>query len=177
MTSENNLSLLTLLIINGRKVSMNFFHPTGTLGLFLALQPIWTAGGSAMPLPCVPVLLCCSHFPPHHVPCALLLPRARARVVFGDIPLQRPTLWLPLSSSSWEHQPSLWAPMAGAVPFYSLPGARSEIMNGFIGNQLAIHKRQPSSASCSHPSQRGQRAGSRTATHAVNKDGCFTHTS
>lgn len=108
---------------------------------------------------------------------ALLPPRARGRVVFGDVLLQRPTSGLRLCSPAWEHPPSLWAPVAGAVPFYSLPGAWSEIMNGFIGNQLPIHKRQPSSASCSHPSRRGRRAGSRTATHAVNKDGCFTHTS
>lgn len=156
---------------------MNFLPPTGTVGLFLAFQPTWTAGRSAMPLPWVPVSPCHSHFQLHHVLCVLLPPRARGRVVFGDVPLQCPTSGLPLCSPAWEHQPSLWALVAGAVPFYSFPGPWSEIMNGFIGNQLPIHKCQPGSASCSHPSRRGRRAGSRTATHAVNKDGCFTHTS
>lgn len=108
----------------------------------------------------------------------LLLPlRVSRRVGFGDTSLKCPTSGLPLFFRTWEHQPSLQAPVAGAVSFYSLPGAWSEIMNGFIGNQLPIHKCQPGSASCSHPSQRGLRAGSRTATYAVNKDGCFTHTS
>lgn len=177
MTSEANFSLLTPLLINGRKISMIFLPPTGTVGLGLAFQPIWIARRSAMPLPWVPVSLCHSYFPPHHVLCALLPLRVRGRVVFGVVPSQRPTPGLPLCPPAWEHQPSLRAPVAGAVPFYSLPGAWSEIMNGFIGNQLPIHKRQPGSASCSHPSQRGRRAGSRTAPHAVNKDGCFTHTS
>lgn len=143
------------------------------LGLFLTFQSIWPMESSAMPLPWVSV----SHpqFLPHLVPCALLL--LRARLVFFSIPLQHSPSWVPLCFPAWEHQPSLRAPMAGAVHFYSLPGAWSEIMNGFIGNQLPIHKRQPGSASCSHPSRRGLWAGSRTATHAVNKDGCFTHTS
>lgn len=177
MTSKENFSLLTPLIINGRKISTNFLPPTGTVGLFLAFQPIWIGGGLAIPLPWVPVSLCHSYFQPRHMLCAFLPPWARGRVGFGDVPLQCPTPGLCLCFLAWENQPSLRAPVAGAVPFYSLPGAWSEIMNGFIGNQLPIHKRQPGSASCSHPSQRGRRAGSRTATHAVNKDGCFTHTS
>lgn len=154
---------------------MNSLPPTSTVGLVLAFQSIWMAGWPEMPLPRAPVSP--SHFHPLHVLCALLPPRARGRLVFGDILLQCPISGLPRCSPVWEHHPSLWTLVAGAVLFYSLPGAWSEIMNGFIGNQLPIHKRQPSSASCSHPSQRGRQAGSRTGTHIVNKDGCFTRTS
>jgi len=48
-----------------------------------------------MPLPSVPVMLCCSHFQPCHVFCAFLLLRARGRAVFGDIPSLDPTSGLP----------------------------------------------------------------------------------
>lgn len=109
-----------------------------------------------MSLPWAPVSLSHSHFQPLHVLCDLS-PRVRGRLVFSDILFQCPVTGLPLCSA-WEHHPSLWALVANAVLFYSLPGAWSEIMNDFIGNQLPIHKCQPGSASSSHPSQRGQAA-------------------
>lgn len=176
MTYEENFSVLTPLI-NRRKNSTSFLPPTGTTGLFLGFLFVWTMEGSAMPLPLALVSLCHSLFQHLHTLCALLPLGVKGKVVFGDVPLQCPTSGLTLCSPAREHQPSLWDPVAGAVHFHSLPGAWLEIINGFIGNQLPIRKCQPGSASCSHPSQRGLQAGSRTATHAVNKDGCFTHTS